>query len=80
MEQQQPASASVTWSASPGKVLMTLAEVAEMTRLSENTIRWLRHNQAFPEAGKLGRRLFWRREQIESWINAQFDKDGQASA
>lgn len=60
--------------------LLTLSEVAEMTRLTENTLRWLRHNNRGPQAGKLGRRLVFRESDVVEWVNAQFAHGGEASA
>lgn len=59
--------------------LLTLAEVAEMTRLSVNTVRWLRHNGKGPKSGKLGRRIFYREPDVIEWVNAQFDHAGEVS-
>jgi len=60
--------------------LLTLAEVAEMTRLSENTMRWLRHQDKGPKAGKLGRRLVYREKDVIAWVNDQFANDGKAAS
>lgn len=55
--------------------LLTLPEVAEVTRLSEATLRWLRHNGTGPRSGKLGRRIFYREQDVIAWVTAQFDAD-----
>ena len=54
--------------------LMTLAEVAAATRLSENTLRWLRSQGRGPRSGKLGRRIFYRALDVEAWIEKQFEE------
>ena len=55
--------------------LLAIGEVAEMTRLSENAIRWMRHKDDGPPCGKLGRRLVWREPEVIDWVNARFDAD-----
>lgn len=52
--------------------LLTLAEVAELTRLPEATLRWFRHCGKGPKSGKLGRRVMYRQADVTEWINAQF--------
>lgn len=59
--------------------LLTVAEVAEITRLPEATLRWFRHVGKGPKSAKLGRRITYRRSDVEAWIEAQFNAD-QASA
>jgi excisionase family DNA binding protein len=48
--------------------LMLLEEVAEFTRLSTSTLRWLRHRGEGPTGFKLGRRLMFRRAEVQEWI------------
>jgi predicted DNA-binding transcriptional regulator AlpA len=57
--------------------LLTLPEAAKLTRLSENTLRWMRHNGTGPKSGKLGRRIFYREADLIEWVNAQFEHSGQ---
>lgn len=52
--------------------LMTIEEVAEATRLSVATLRWLRHNKRGPVAATLGRRLVYRESDVQKWIDEQF--------
>ena len=56
--------------------LLTIEEVAAMTRLPEATWRWFRHNNTGPKAAKLGKRLVWRESEVIAWIDAQF-MDGE---
>jgi predicted DNA-binding transcriptional regulator AlpA len=50
--------------------LVTVAEVAEMTRLSVGTLRWWRAvGEGGPESFKLGRRVMYRRADIEKWLD-----------
>lgn len=53
--------------------LLTLAEVAELTRLPEATLRWFRHCGKGPKSGKLGRRVMYRESDVAEWINEQFE-------
>lgn len=54
--------------------LLRLPDVAEMTGVSESTLRWYRQNGRGPHAAKLGRRLVYRESEVERWVNAQFDQ------
>ena len=56
--------------------LLTVDEVAEMTRLSVATLRWMRHDKRGPRAGKLGRRLVYKESDVLTWIDEQFEHDG----
>jgi excisionase family DNA binding protein len=49
--------------------LLLLEEVAEMTRLSTSTLRWLRHRNEGPPGFKMGRRVMFRRAAVEAWIS-----------
>lgn len=55
--------------------LLTLAEVAEITRLSEATLRWFRHCGKGPKSGKLGRRVMYREADVAAWIEEQFQSE-----
>lgn len=60
--------------------LLTLAEVAKITRQSEATLRWFRHVGKGPKSGKLGRRVVYRRADVEAWIEEQFNAAVNAKA
>jgi DNA-binding transcriptional MerR regulator len=51
--------------------LMTLAEVAERCRTSESTVRYWRLNGVGPAGFKLGRRVVYRRDVVERWLDEQ---------
>jgi predicted DNA-binding transcriptional regulator AlpA len=57
---------------------MLLEEVAQLTRQTVSTLRWLRHQGKGPPAIKVGRRLVYRRSDVLEWL-AQL-KRGQANA
>jgi excisionase family DNA binding protein len=49
--------------------LLTVAEVAEPTRLSVGTLRYWRHaGTGGPASFKLGRRVMYRRADVEKWL------------
>ncbi|WP_227994513.1 helix-turn-helix transcriptional regulator [Luteimicrobium xylanilyticum] len=49
-------------------------EVAAETGVSEETLRWYRHiGDRGPKSFKLGRRVVYRREDVEAWIAEQFE-------
>ena len=53
--------------------LLTVPEVAEMTRLPEATLRWFRHvGLKGPRSAKLGRRIVYRESEVLKWIDDQF--------
>jgi excisionase family DNA binding protein len=57
--------------------LLTIEEVAELTRLPVATLRWYRAmGKGGPKSGKLGRRVVYRRADVEAWIAAAFDATG----
>jgi excisionase family DNA binding protein len=50
--------------------LMTTEEVADYTRLSVETLRYFRQREEGPAWVKLGRRVFYRRSDVDAWIEA----------
>jgi excisionase family DNA binding protein len=55
-------------------VLLTEAEVAEMLRVSQRTVRRWRNEGSGPPALRVGRRIRYRRSAVEAWL----DRRGQA--
>jgi excisionase family DNA binding protein len=57
--------------------LLTIEEVAELTRLPVATLRWYRATgKGGPKSGKIGgRRVMYRRADVEAWIQAVFGDD-----
>jgi excisionase family DNA binding protein len=55
---------------------LTVEEVATMTRLSPSTIRWYRQVGKGPRSFKLGRRVAFRRADVEAWIEQQYAAAG----
>lgn len=51
--------------------LLTIDEVAAMTRISRGTLRYWRHTgTAGPPSFKLGRRVLYRRSDVEAWLRS----------
>lgn len=60
--------------------LLTLAEVAEMLRTPEATLRYWRHVGTGPRSFKLGGRVAYKRADVERYVEEQYAKAGQAGA
>jgi excisionase family DNA binding protein len=54
--------------------LLTIDEVAERTRVSVETIRWLRQQGRFAPAIKVGRKLTWDEADIAAWLKANRER------
>jgi predicted DNA-binding transcriptional regulator AlpA len=52
--------------------LLFIPEVAKIIRKSEDTLRYLNREGTGPRFGKLGRRVVYRRGDVEAWIEAAF--------
>lgn len=51
-----------------GTDLFTMPEAAELLRKSTNTMRYLRQQGIGPKSFKMGRRVYYRREDLEKYI------------
>ena len=65
--------------------LLTLAEAAELSRTPEATLRWRRSQNLKPSSFKLGRRVMYKRSDVEAWIAEAYESgtattDGQSGA
>jgi predicted DNA-binding transcriptional regulator AlpA len=54
--------------------LLRLPEVAELTGLPENTLRFWRHQGTGPQSARLGRRVVYRERDVVAWIDEQFGR------
>jgi predicted DNA-binding transcriptional regulator AlpA len=52
---------------------MTIEEVSEATRLPVNTLYHYRATGQGPNSAKLGRRVVYRRSEVEAWIANAFE-------
>ena len=59
--------------------LLRFEDVAARVPVPPATIRWLIHQNRFPPAAKIGRRLVWREEDITAWIDEQFEQSTGAA-
>lgn len=57
--------------------LLLIEEVAEMTRLSENTLRFMKHQGRGPRCAKLGRRIVYRESDVQAWIDGRFEESAR---
>ena len=55
--------------------LLLLPEVAEITRQSVDTLRWLRPRGEGPQGFRMGRRVVFRRGVVMAWIAQQERKE-----
>lgn len=56
------------------------SEVAELVRRPAATLRYWRHTGAGPRWYKVGRRVMYRRSDVEAWRQAQYDADPNPAA
>ena len=54
--------------------LMNPTEVATQIRSTPSTLAYWRHIGKGPKYAKVGRRVVYRREDVEAWLAEQFDK------
>lgn len=54
--------------------LLTITEVADELRLTRSTLRRWRHENTGPNSAKIGSRVFYRRDDLERWVDQQFDQ------
>ena len=53
--------------------LMAPPDMAEYLSTNVNTLAYWRCTGYGPKWGKIGRRVFYRRSDVETWVAAQFD-------
>lgn len=51
--------------------MLTADEAAARLRISVSTLRYLRQEDRFARATKIGRRLFWDERDLDAWLEAQ---------
>lgn len=69
---------SLTPQPQPADKVLLLDEVAELTRVPAETLRFWRQAGKGPTSYKLGRRVVYNASDVEAWMNAQ--KAATASA
>ena len=60
--------------------LLTLTEVAELTRLPIATLRFKRHDGTGPRSFRMGRRVFCWLSDVLAWIEQHYNGDGPQAA
>lgn len=60
--------------------LLTLAEVAELTRLPVATLRYKRSDRTGPRSFRLGRRVMYWLSDVHAWIEQHYNDDGPQAA
>lgn len=56
----------------PMDELLIPTEVSEITRLPPGTLRYMQHCGTGPRSFKLGRRVVYRRDDVDAWIATQY--------
>ncbi len=51
--------------------LLTISEAAELLRAPVATLRYWRHLGSGPQSLRLGRRVLYRRDDLQAWIDHQ---------
>lgn len=60
--------------------LLRLDQVAAETGIPANTLRYWRANGTGPRSAKIGRRVVYRRADLQAWLDAQFADGGLKAA
>lgn len=60
--------------------LLTIKEAADLVRAPVATLRYWRHLGTGPRSFRLGRRVLYKAEDLQAWIDSQADKDGPDAA
>jgi predicted DNA-binding transcriptional regulator AlpA len=60
--------------------LLTTVEVALITRAPVSTVRYWRHLGTGPRSFRLGRRVVYRRHDVEHWLSEREMSDASATA
>jgi excisionase family DNA binding protein len=58
--------------------LLTITEAAELLRAPVATLRYWRHLGTGPTSFRLGRRVLYRRDDLQAWIDARRDRGAPA--
>ena len=60
--------------------LLTITEAAALVRAPVATLRYWRHLRIGPASFRIGRRVMYRRTDVEEWINAQQRQSPQVAS
>jgi DNA-binding transcriptional MerR regulator len=53
--------------------LLNTSEVAGLTGVPENTLRYYRHKRLGPKSGKLAGRVVYKESDVLAWVEAAFE-------
>ena len=59
----------------PEHDLLTITETADLVRAPVATLRYWRHRGTGPRSFRLGRRVLYRRDDVDAWIQRHLDGD-----
>ncbi|MDR1441405.1 MAG: helix-turn-helix domain-containing protein [Bifidobacteriaceae bacterium] len=59
---------------------LTTQEVAVLCRTSQETVRYWRHVGKGPRGFKLGRKVLYRRQDVEAWLQEHYEADRRKAA
>jgi len=57
----------------PEHDLLTISETADLVRAPVATLRYWRHRGTGPRSFRLGRRVLYRRDDVDAWIQRHLD-------
>lgn len=66
--------APIVWSREPEDYLLTLPEVAEMLRMTPYALYTLRTRRQGPRGMTIGRRVLFRRGDVDAWLREREDE------
>jgi predicted DNA-binding transcriptional regulator AlpA len=62
------------------RVLLTTAEVAELLRKPESTIRYYRHAGIGPRSVRIGRTVYYDADELDVWIESHFEESSRGGS
>jgi len=62
------------------RTILTMPEVAELTRTSIDTLRWWRQRGTGPISFKVGRRVMYDEDDVLAWLDARRNAERGGSA
>jgi len=59
---------------------LTIDAVSQLTNVSVATLRYWRHRNEGPRSFRLGRRVMYRRTDVNAWLEAQYEASAPKGA
>ena len=63
---------TINYPAGPTDELITIQQLSDDLGVPQNTLRYWRSQGRGPNSARIGRRVMYRRADVERWINEQF--------